>query len=154
MNSPRFKVYDSHGEYQASAKEPHAAALLAEHYAGSVRYGHRAVVWKSGDDISPLSSFDDVSNLIMERVEDLTHPRTRELRERAALDLNAQALGFKDHEQYRATVEFPGFQAWQAKRDAERAGYLDEMARIKAKLEGNGHDLSSLSAEERALCKP
>ena len=65
-SSPEFKVYDSAGEYQASAKEPHAAALLAEHYGGEVRWLHRHKVWTEGD-LSPLESFDGVSALILSR---------------------------------------------------------------------------------------
>ena len=62
MNAPQFKVYDSNNEYQASANEPHAAAMLAEHYDGTVKWMHRHVVWAEGD-TSPLASFDGVSDL-------------------------------------------------------------------------------------------
>ncbi len=61
-----FKVYDSTGTYQASAKEPHAAALLAEHYEGTVRWIHKHTVWQPGD-LSPLESFDRVTVLIEDR---------------------------------------------------------------------------------------
>jgi hypothetical protein len=65
-SSPQFKVYDSNGVYQACAKESHAAALLAEHYEGEVRWGHQRVVWTPADP-SPLQSFDVVALLIHER---------------------------------------------------------------------------------------
>ena len=39
MPSPDYKVY-SGKEYVACCKEMHAAAILAQHYDGQVRYGH------------------------------------------------------------------------------------------------------------------
>ncbi len=65
-SSPPYKVYDSRGHYQASAHEPHAAAILAHHYEGTVRCGHKRVVWTSGE-ISPHDSLDRVTQLIDSR---------------------------------------------------------------------------------------
>ena len=67
--SPQFKVYDKMNRYQASAKEPHAAAILADHYDGTVRAGHDKVVWQKGVDISPNASLDGVTILIWSRTE-------------------------------------------------------------------------------------
>lgn len=66
-SSPKYKVYDAQKDYQACAKDPHAAAILAEHYGGTVRYGHSLVVWQPGD-ISPSESLDAVTGLIIDRV--------------------------------------------------------------------------------------
>jgi len=65
-SSPQFKVYDSNGVYQACAKESHAAALLAEHYEGEVRWGHKQVVWTM-ENIRPSVSLDACALLIHER---------------------------------------------------------------------------------------
>lgn len=48
--SPRFKVYDRDGQYQAACKEPEAAAALlgAIYQGGTVRYGHSAVIFTDG----------------------------------------------------------------------------------------------------------
>ena len=70
MQSPEYKVYDSHGTYQACAKEPHAAAILAEHYGGTVKWCHRHPVWTTND-ISPLESFDDVTELVLRRCQNI-----------------------------------------------------------------------------------
>jgi hypothetical protein len=68
--TPEFKVYDSHGDYQAATQEPPAVALLAEHYDGDVRWLHRHKVW-SMTDVSPMESFDAVTTLMADRCDAL-----------------------------------------------------------------------------------
>lgn len=50
-SSPKWKVYDSHGTYQASCKEPEAASILCDWYGNGSTVGHTSrthVVWKTG----------------------------------------------------------------------------------------------------------
>ena len=74
MSTPEFKVYDKAGTYQACAKEPHAAAILAEHYEGTVRWLHKHTVWTAGE---PTDSHDETTDRIGLRVEAATHPRVK-----------------------------------------------------------------------------
>ena len=48
--SPRWKVYDSDGVYQASCKDTEAAALIVSFYGtgSTIRDGHSTVVWTEG----------------------------------------------------------------------------------------------------------
>lgn len=69
-----FKVYDASGTCQAGCKEPHAAAMLAEHYGGTVRWLHRHVVWKPGDP-SPMQSLDTATLFILDACETLKKTR-------------------------------------------------------------------------------
>ena len=52
--SPRFKVYDANGVYQAACKEPEAAAAVVSLYGpgATIRTGHtrRNTVWVEGED--------------------------------------------------------------------------------------------------------
>lgn len=51
--SPRWKVFDSHGKYQASCHELEAAACLTGFYGpgATIRTGHskRHIVWAEGE---------------------------------------------------------------------------------------------------------
>jgi hypothetical protein len=68
--TPDFKVYDSEGGYQGCCKDPEAAAMIAEHYQGSVRYGHgvKETLWKTGDTSPTGESFDKCRNLMFDRL--------------------------------------------------------------------------------------
>ncbi len=70
--APRWKVYDSHGEYQAACKEIAAAASLMGFYGdgATIHDGHDSRhVWVEGSEgISALESYDVVADLITERV--------------------------------------------------------------------------------------
>ena len=65
--SPKYKVYDSFGDYQAACKEAEAAAAVVSIYsAGStIRYGHSAkdILWTEGEngDGSAGDSYDHVA---------------------------------------------------------------------------------------------
>ena len=70
--SPRFKVYDADGQYQAACHEPEAAAVLASFYGEgcTIRDGHREkhTVWHEGIDGSAGESFDHVAAVILSRL--------------------------------------------------------------------------------------
>lgn len=67
-SSPDWKVYDSMKVYQGCAKEPEAAAVMAEWYGdgSTVRYGHKRIVWTHG--VDELGSWDSFIDVIDERV--------------------------------------------------------------------------------------
>ena len=65
MRTPSWKVYDCENEYQAACKEPEAAAFLMGLYGdgATIRYGHRLVVWREGQETQPAhESWDLVVN--------------------------------------------------------------------------------------------
>lgn len=70
-SAPRFKVYDSHGTYQAAVKEPEAGACLASMYGpgSTVRDGHlaRDVVWTEGEDGIGVESYDRAARVMADR---------------------------------------------------------------------------------------
>jgi hypothetical protein len=69
--APRFKVYDSAGNYQAATKEVEAAAALVAFYgAGStIRAGHAKVVWAEGqEEIEADESYDVVALTVISRL--------------------------------------------------------------------------------------
>lgn len=72
--SPRFKVYNSVGEYEAACKSPEAAAAIIAGigYDGwTIRDGHsfKHVVWTEGAEELPASeSFDTVAATIYGRL--------------------------------------------------------------------------------------
>jgi len=61
--SPRYKIYDAAGEYQASVKDLTLAgglmAILGE--GATVRDGHRLVIYTEGIDGDSGNSYDDVA---------------------------------------------------------------------------------------------
>jgi len=67
--SPRFKIYDSDGIYQAACHEPEAAACLVAFYGlgATIRYGHQKKLWVEGVDGYAEESFDDVAQVVIER---------------------------------------------------------------------------------------
>lgn len=70
--SPRWKVYDSEGDYEGSCKSIHcAAAVVALCGDGAtIRDGHRRVVWTEGDngDGIAMESYDYVAEVVDERI--------------------------------------------------------------------------------------
>lgn len=69
--SPRFKVYDSRGVYQASAKEGEIAAgiagLIGE--GATVRDGHSRIVWREGfEEVLAAESVDAATAVIYGRL--------------------------------------------------------------------------------------
>lgn len=69
--SPRFKVYDAAGVYQAACKEPEAAAAVVSIYGpgATIRAGHskRDTVWVEGDDGDAGDSYDVVAERVLGR---------------------------------------------------------------------------------------
>ena len=62
--SPRFKVYDANGTYQAACKEPEAAAALVCIYGdgATIRLDHRVILWTEGAESQPAGeSYDHVA---------------------------------------------------------------------------------------------
>lgn len=70
--SPRWKVYDAAGRYQAACHEVEAAAALMGLYGSgaTIRDGHRAAatVWTEGVDGAGADSYDRVARVAWERV--------------------------------------------------------------------------------------
>lgn len=72
MGSPKYKIYDADGVYQASCKEAEAAAaLVASIYSGgTVRFDHskKSIVWTEGsEDFSASESYDGAAMVMFER---------------------------------------------------------------------------------------
>ena len=67
--SPKWKVYDAAGNYQASCKEPEACAFLIGLYGegATVRYGHRLIVWFEGKEKCSAADSYDTASLTMQR---------------------------------------------------------------------------------------
>lgn len=68
--SPKYKVYDADGVYQASCKEPEACACLMALYGdgATIRLGHGKVVWVEGHEDQPASeSWDFVAEKVLDR---------------------------------------------------------------------------------------
>lgn len=71
--SPKFKVFDKHGEYLASCKRPEEAAVLMAFLGegATIRDGHmvKDVVWREGaEEQSAAVSYDYVAEIVEERV--------------------------------------------------------------------------------------
>lgn len=67
--SPKYKVYDSTGVYQASVKEIEAGALLMSLYGdgSTIRIGHSFTVWTEGTDGQGAESYDHVAQVAAQR---------------------------------------------------------------------------------------
>ena len=77
--SPRFKVHDAHGTYQAACKEIEAAAVLVGFYGSGAFVKEGSVkVWIEGADADGCAgdSYDRVGTVAFRRLAD----RRRELR--------------------------------------------------------------------------
>ena len=70
MKTPRWKVYNSSNEYVASCKYPEdAAALIAVYGYGTIRDGHRRIMWAEGEEEQPAGvSYDYVAATIYQRM--------------------------------------------------------------------------------------
>ena len=68
--SPRFKVYDSAGLYQAACKEIEGAAALASFYGegATIRDGHQSIVWTEGQDGCASDSYDATAEIVASRI--------------------------------------------------------------------------------------
>jgi len=68
--APRYKVYTADGEYVATCKfAEDAAAVVASYEGGTIRDGHRKVVWHEGDESDTAgNSYDAVAQTIYRRV--------------------------------------------------------------------------------------
>lgn len=69
--APQWKVYDSHGTYQAATKEIEAAAALMGFYGdgSTIRYGHGWTLWtEGGEGVSAMESYDLVASVTHERL--------------------------------------------------------------------------------------
>ena len=99
MASPRFKVYDEDGKYQAACKHAEAAANLVTMYGdgSTIRDDHGPIVWREGPnhDGCGFNSYDGTARVVWDRIQ--------------ANELKAQ--------QKRAAADA----AWQAERDEEEA---------------------------------
>lgn len=68
--TPRFKVYDAQGIYQAACKEAEVAAVVVALLddGATIRDGHRRIVWTEGKESIPASeSCDVVAETVYER---------------------------------------------------------------------------------------
>lgn len=75
--SPKWKVYDSHGVYQAACKETCAAALLMDLYGegATIRLWHSRVVWTEGVDGCASESYDETHDRLMAQLGDSDRAR-------------------------------------------------------------------------------
>ena len=72
--SPIWKVYSPSGEYIGCVKDAEdAAALVAlRGDGGTVRYGHRFVVWTEGSEDQPAGeSYDYAAGVMLDRIRSL-----------------------------------------------------------------------------------
>lgn len=71
--SPRFKVYDAAGTYQAACKEAEIAAACVSCYGdgATIRWDHRRVLWTEGPtgDGYAGESYDHVAQTVHERLD-------------------------------------------------------------------------------------
>ena len=70
--TPRFKVYDSNGEYQAATKRPEEAAavvaLLGEGSTIRTEHSKKSIVWSEGkEECLAGDSYDVVAQTVYER---------------------------------------------------------------------------------------
>lgn len=70
--TPKYKVFDSHGTYQAACKDYAAAAALMGLYGdgATIRTGHakRDIVWTEGEETQPAyESYDHVAEVASDR---------------------------------------------------------------------------------------
>ncbi len=67
--APRYKVYNAEGEYVAACKfAEDAAAVVASYEGGTIRDGHRKIVWREGSETETAgNSYDAVAQTIYTR---------------------------------------------------------------------------------------
>lgn len=77
--TPRWKVYDRSGVYQAACREIEAAAALASLYGdgATIRHGHVHIVWSEGPAGDGLAgeSYDHVAHVAGARAISILAPR-------------------------------------------------------------------------------
>lgn len=71
--TPKFKVFDANGVYQAATKHPEDAAVLVACFGdgATIRVGHsrRHIVWEEGAEGQPASeSYDHVAEVVYTRL--------------------------------------------------------------------------------------
>lgn len=68
--SPAFKIYNDEGQYMGSCHEAEGAAALVSFYGigSTIRYQHRHIVWREGEDGDAGESFDAAADFVRERV--------------------------------------------------------------------------------------
>ncbi len=68
--SPRFKVYTADNEYVAACKHAEdAAAIVASYEGGTIRDGHRKVLWREGsEETSSGDSYDCTASTVHARL--------------------------------------------------------------------------------------
>lgn len=68
--SPKWKVYDADGRYQAAMKEPEAALVIVEFYGdgATVRYDHSVIVWRQG--VDSRDSYEEGNEIMASRLPD------------------------------------------------------------------------------------
>ncbi len=68
MSSPRIKIFDAHGQYQASTHDHAAAGALMGLYGegATVRLGHskRDIIWTEGEDGDAYECYDLIADAI------------------------------------------------------------------------------------------
>ncbi len=79
--SPRWKVYDKDGNYQAAVKEVEAAACLVDFYGlgATIRNGHNSsdIMWNEGrEEVDAHESYDTVASTVHDRYMK-AYPRSR-----------------------------------------------------------------------------
>jgi hypothetical protein len=103
MSSPDFKIYDAQKQYQGCCKEAHAAAILAQHYRGTVRFGHgvKETVFNAADDADAGTlrvSNDACAALIWDRLKEMQRQRNQQREaEKARLAERRQYENWEQH---------------------------------------------------------
>lgn len=72
--SPRWKIFDREGEYQASVKDVMLAAMIVAFLGdgAQIRDGHKIVVWQEGGESqSAGENYDHTESVIYERADAL-----------------------------------------------------------------------------------
>lgn len=81
--SPKWKVYDANGKYQAACKEIEAAAVLASWYehGATIRFGHpkKCTVWTEGPDGIATDNYDAVINIVCVRYREIQEAAFRKI---------------------------------------------------------------------------
>ena len=69
-STPRWKIYDSAGIYQAACKEPEAAACLVSFYGerATIRYGHAFIAWTEGREGTAAESYDKTAEALLSAI--------------------------------------------------------------------------------------
>lgn len=65
--SPRWKIFDSDGEYQASVKDVALAAMIVTFLGNGaqIRDGHKHIVWTEGQEDQPAGENYDYTEIVI-----------------------------------------------------------------------------------------